>query len=288
MTREERLASNSGKSANSFMPLYGGDYLRDTMHLSCAEHGIYLRLLIHYWHAQAPLPAEQRKLEGIAGVRDEGDKLALTSVIQQFFKRHRGGSNLLHNKRMDREIRKAIELKEKFRKAGLKSAEARSKAGSSQPQPATATATAIPQPQPEPPPKPQKEQSQKRSAAASPRGANGSETWDSYASAFKARYSVDPVRNAKVNAQIEQLVKRVGQQEAPIVAAFYLSHNAPAYVQRGHSVGMLLIDAEKLRTEWARGRKITSAEARNAEQGDAMSGQVERVRKILGDEDADR
>jgi hypothetical protein len=42
------------------MALYVGDYQRDTKHLSCCEHGIYLQLLMHCWSTKSPLPVEDR------------------------------------------------------------------------------------------------------------------------------------------------------------------------------------------------------------------------------------
>lgn len=122
-----------------------------------------------------------------------------------------------------------------------------------------------------------KKKGQRPADADAPAAESGVETWEAYKAAFRARYSVDPVRNAKVNGQITALVKRLGAEEAPRVAEFYVTHNGQAYVARGHSLGMLLIDAEKLRTEWATGRRITMREARSAEAGDAVREQVNRV-----------
>lgn len=86
-------------------------------------------------------------------------------------------------------------------------------------------------------------------------------TWDAYAKAYHDRYGVAPVRNAKVNGMLANLVKRLGQQEAPLVAAFYLRHQGRNYVLKLHSVDLLLHDCEKLRTEWATQTQMTSSRA---------------------------
>lgn len=86
-------------------------------------------------------------------------------------------------------------------------------------------------------------------------------TWDAYAAAYQGRYGVLPVRNATVNTQLANLVKRIGAEDAPQVAAFYVGHNSPFYVRRGHVVGALLADAEKLRTEWATNHRIDGGNA---------------------------
>ena len=88
-----------------------------------------------------------------------------------------------------------------------------------------------------------------------------SETWFAYASAYQDRYGTPPVRNASVNAKLAQFVGRVGSQEAPSIAAWFIGHRNSFYVQSGHSVGILLRDCEKLRTEWATGRQVTQTQA---------------------------
>lgn len=87
------------------------------------------------------------------------------------------------------------------------------------------------------------------------------ETWAAYAEAYRQRYSVDPVRNGTVNGQLSNFVKRIGADEAPAVAAFFVWHNARYYVGAMHSVSALLKDAEKLRTEWVTGQRMTAAQA---------------------------
>lgn len=78
-----------------------------------------------------------------------------------------------------------------------------------------------------------------------------SEVWEAYRSGYSRRYCVEPVRNASVNGQLAQFITRIPIDEAPAVAAFYLSHQGGLYVSAKHPVNLLLRDAEKLRTDWA-------------------------------------
>lgn len=87
-------------------------------------------------------------------------------------------------------------------------------------------------------------------------------TWNAYATAYADRYGAEPIRNAKINAQVVQFCQRIPHDEAPHVATSFLSNNSSFYVTRGHSFGQLLADAEKLRTEWATRRVMTTATAR--------------------------
>jgi uncharacterized protein YdaU (DUF1376 family) len=48
-----------------WLPLYVADYLADTAHLSAAEHGAYLLLIMHYWRV-GKLPNDERQLQRIA------------------------------------------------------------------------------------------------------------------------------------------------------------------------------------------------------------------------------
>lgn len=116
-----------------------------------------------------------------------------------------------------------------------------------------------------------------REVAALPRVAKGSMTWERYRTVYRGRYGADPVRNQTINSQIARLVDRLGAEDAPEVAAFYLSHNDPFYVRKRHPVGLLLQDAESLRTQWATGIKATTGEAKNAEVQDNVVGQAERI-----------
>ena len=113
------------------------------------------------------------------------------------------------------------------------------------------------------PPGNSKDKPPKATKKAEPEGLKAvtKDAWQAYADAYFNRYGTEPVRNAKVNSQLVQFIQRIGKDEAPGVAAFYVSNNNAFYVARGHAIGLLLSDAEKLRTEWATNRQITSTQA---------------------------
>jgi len=91
----------------------------------------------------------------------------------------------------------------------------------------------------------------------------GSEIWESYAAAYRTIYGTDPVRNKTTNSQCKALGERLGR-DAPLVAEFFLSHRDMFYSRSMHPLGLLLRDAEKLRTEWKTGRMMTGAIAKQA------------------------
>jgi hypothetical protein len=103
------------------------------------------------------------------------------------------------------------------------------------------------------------------------------ETWASYSQAYKERYQVEPVRNAKVNAQIVQLVGRLGADEAPGVARSYLASRNGLYVASKHCVDLLLRDCEKLRTEWVTGNVTHQRDARESDRVASIGSMVARV-----------
>lgn len=112
-------------------------------------------------------------------------------------------------------------------------------------------------------------------------------TWDAYSAAYDARYRVEPVRNARVNGQIAQFVKRVPADEAPFIAAAYVRSQNARYVAAGHSVGCLLQDAEKLRTEALTGRGGTLSAARKTDHTAARADEYADMFARLAAKDAD-
>lgn len=107
------------------------------------------------------------------------------------------------------------------------------------------------------------------------------ETWNAYSVAFESRWHVKPIRDKQTSGMLCKLVEKLGEEIAPQVAAFYLTHNKPFYVENRHPVSILLRDCHGLHTQWATGNKATTSEARQAELKDSVVEQAKRVEAIL-------
>ncbi len=105
---------------DAWMPLYIGDYLADTMHLTGAEHGAYLLLLMHAWR-NGPLPDNDRALAAIART-DAKDWKEIGPTIRAFFTVTPEG---LTQPRLERERIAAGENAERRADAARRAAEAR-------------------------------------------------------------------------------------------------------------------------------------------------------------------
>lgn len=115
----------------AFLPLYTGDYQRDTLHLSMLEHGAYMKLLVYCWDQKGPAPHDERKLMGICNARSKEEITAMQSVLSEFFTRMEDG---WYNKRLMQELAKSEQQAAKAHDRGMRSAEARrQKYGTAQP-----------------------------------------------------------------------------------------------------------------------------------------------------------
>ena len=110
-----------GARPDTWMPIYWGDYLRDTCHLSAIEHGAYLLIIAHYWTKGGPLKDDDARLARIARLTPEEWKEA-KETISDFFSIRNG---LWTHKRVDHELANAKRITEAKAKAGQKGAQSR-------------------------------------------------------------------------------------------------------------------------------------------------------------------
>ena len=247
-----------------------GDYRRDTQHLVPLEHGIYRLLLDQYYLTEKPIDANALRL---LCIRSADDVRIAGNILKEFFQEINPGEfiHLGCNKIIDK-------YKEKSEKAS-KSAKLRWDAnalrthsdGNANQEPLTKNKSLITTNVVITPelitelktltPKNKTTDLIKTTVGDSELQAACRETWQAYSAAYANRYAVDPVRNARVNTQVRSFVGCIGHAESPHVAAFYVSSNSGYYVKKGHAFGLLLSDAEKLRTEWATNHRITDTAA---------------------------
>lgn len=97
-----------------WMPLYIGDYLGDTGHLTTTQHGAYFLLMMHYWR-KGGLPDDDKQLAKIT-------KLPLKvwteyrETLQDFF--YESDGDPWRHKRIDAELYKTTEISAKRANAG--------------------------------------------------------------------------------------------------------------------------------------------------------------------------
>lgn len=99
-----------------WMPIYCGDYLKDTSHLSQGQHGAYFLLVLHYWQ-KGELRADMRQCCRIAMAFTEEERENVAFVLSEFFQ-HQDGR--LIQKRVEEERTKSINRREAAQANGLK------------------------------------------------------------------------------------------------------------------------------------------------------------------------
>jgi uncharacterized protein YdaU (DUF1376 family) len=265
---------------------YVGDYLKDTSRLSLLEHGAYTMLLDHYYAEEQPMPLDRQEIYTMVRAMTPADKKAVDKVLARYFFREGDG---YHNARADHEI----EVSRKARDNGGKGGRPRTGRETEQEtEQKTGQVTELGGRSGHPPttnhqsPATNLRTTTRHDSAGGPAaGEAGVAVWNAYAAAFQRRYNVPPVRNAKVNSQIKQLVARIPAAEAPEVAEFYLQHSMATYIRATHSIGLLLRDCEGLHAQWKQGRATTDTAARQADQTAARGGAVHdllREKKAVG------
>lgn len=104
-----------------FMPLYVNDYLSDTTHLTCEEHGAYLLLLMSMWKRGGQLPCDDVALTRIARLPPQRWKKMRSNIIA-FFEVQ--GAALVH-KRLASEFNRSEAISKVRSEIGRRGAEAK-------------------------------------------------------------------------------------------------------------------------------------------------------------------
>jgi uncharacterized protein YdaU (DUF1376 family) len=97
-----------------YMPLYVGDYLKDTRDLTAEQHGAYLLLLMDMWNRNGSLPNNPKVLARITGISPKRWPSVWASIGSMFI--HDG--EFLSHKRVDLELQKADQISQKRKLAG--------------------------------------------------------------------------------------------------------------------------------------------------------------------------
>lgn len=207
-----------------WMPLYVGDYLADTRHLSTEEHGAYLLLIMHYWRTGG-LPKSDTQLARIAGMTPEG-WAGSRETIAAFFDEE------WKHKRVEKELADAERLSAAGRAGGLASGKARSndkRTTVERPLNDPPTIGQAPQSQPQPPSHLQAKSSFKevgsvKSGWTPPRhGATGkgriyiearNPDWQAYAEDYRLAHGEEPKPNQHGGKWFKVLGEQIPDQQA--------------------------------------------------------------------------
>lgn len=106
-------------------------------------------------------------------------------------------------------------------------------------------------------------------------------TWKAYGEAYCQRYGTAPIRNAKVNSQVKQLVQRLGAEAAEVAAWFVMNVNDSFIVRKVHDLGLLVSSAEGYRTQCMTGRAMTNTRASQIDQTAANFSAADEAKAML-------
>lgn len=72
-------------SSTPWVALYPSDYLADTAHLGLTEHGVYWRLLLHYYQHRSPLPGDLDKICRLVLANTPEERRTVEYILTEFF-----------------------------------------------------------------------------------------------------------------------------------------------------------------------------------------------------------
>ncbi len=103
------------------MPLYVGDYLSDTMHLTTEQHGAYFLLMMAYWKNRGPLP--ENRIQRIINIKGDSSTI-VGDIVGEYFDKETMPGFWVHH-RIEKELKAALVRKQAAENRGKKGMEAR-------------------------------------------------------------------------------------------------------------------------------------------------------------------
>lgn len=113
--------NSEARKIDAWMPLWIGDYLADTQHLTRDEHGAYLLLLMAYWRNGGPLSDDDKRLAATVKASPK-EWRNLRETMAEFFTVFGG---VWSHKRADKEIAESMSRSEKNASRASRAAQAR-------------------------------------------------------------------------------------------------------------------------------------------------------------------
>jgi len=108
-------------AALPYMPLFVADYLADTRHLTPAQHGAYLLLIMNYWQTGKPLPNDDARLAKIVGMNKRDWAHNRVEVLEFFIEQE----NMLVHSRIAHELSRVADKSLKSKRAAQASVQRR-------------------------------------------------------------------------------------------------------------------------------------------------------------------
>lgn len=89
-----------------YIALYPSDYLADTAHLGLTEHGIYWRMLLHYYQHGIPFPNDLDRISRVILANTPEERRVAEFILAEYFvlSRDEDGEQRWHHARADKEI----------------------------------------------------------------------------------------------------------------------------------------------------------------------------------------
>lgn len=104
-----------------WLPIYVGDYLSDTMHLTTEQHGAYFLLILAYWKNGGALP--ENRIQGIVNINGNSWTI-VEPILKEFFDTEICPGKW-HHKRIEKELEKSRLMRQQAEIRGKKGMESR-------------------------------------------------------------------------------------------------------------------------------------------------------------------